>query len=192
MDCIKTKSLYITSSHSILLGKACLCKMKYYFYQGGSGDLFFGTTRDELTRTLKYIRDRSGEQDGIIPPASEFSKLEKICVTVDFPLLSPEQYIRAEVRKNVVFSVNANAFDHIQRSLEAYARDKNKFKWGTLYALNTGSFWCLLPGCIMESLRRYNWDQHRAQVEKWLSDREKKLCELERNCALERPRPGLN
>jgi len=153
---------------------------------------YIGTNKKQVKNTIEYyIKERGQVLD--IPSDSDISELTEINISCALPLAHMKQNLRAEIRNNVIFWINANAFDYVQRVSQNY----EGLKRGDLFKFVPGvDFFGLffLPEYIMEGLRDYDWGRHMEQVRKWLGRRETILNEGEQRGKIhrERPRPYIN
>jgi hypothetical protein len=132
--------------------------------------VFMGTEKAQIINTIRYYKD-DRRQDGFkIPSESEIKNLERIIITCGFPMMHKDHFISVEVRKNVIFSVNANFYEYIKELSQGYEHlkraDLYKFQAG---AESFGLFF--LPEYVMEGIRDYDWSQHEEQMSAWIHKR---------------------
>lgn len=158
---------------------------KYYGYHvPDSGTSLIGTEKEQIVNTLSYYKHQRGQGEIVLPSLEDIFNLGEINITSGFPMAQVDANISAEVRENVYFHVNANAFSWIQN----VAQDYEKLKRADLYKFQTLPLFGLwfLPKDIMQGIREYDWKQHEAQVQSWLTNREIVLNDLEQKGAIVR------
>jgi len=149
--------------------------------------MFIGTEKDQIINTISYYKNERGQDEVQLPSLDEIIKLNEINIDVAFPMLKIDHCISAEVRDNVFFHVNVNAFVYIQH----ISRQYECFKRGDLYKFKAGApvfgLW-FLPEYIMKGIKEYDWLQHKQQMGEWMENREKVMNDLEKKGVIARPK----
>jgi len=155
----------------------------YFGYDKVPGTIFIGTTPSQIVNTVNYYRNERG-QDIAMPAKGEIIRLDEINITACFPLAKVDHNIEARVKPNVIFWVNANAFDYVQQVAANY----EELKRGDLYKFQTLRLFGLffLPEDIMKAVRKYDWKKHQTQIDEWMGVRKADLQEAERRGILRR------
>ena len=151
--------------------------MKYFGYSvPDTLTCVVGTKKSQIINTMSYYKNERGQGEIIIPSLDKIVTLSEIHINVGFPMMRPDESISAEVRKKVLFEVNANAFSHMKNIAQFY----EKLKRGDLYKFQTLPVFGLwfLPEYIMEGIRKYDWSKHDAQVNSWMEKLEKDLSNI--------------
>ncbi len=150
--------------------------MEYFQYEvSGQKLVLIGTEKEQIVRTMEYYYSMYGEKNIVVPREDQIKNILRIDIGCSFPPKINDQSFTAYIRDNVSFEIYANAFYYVRFLSDNYDKmDKNgklRYKRGRLFKFDTGlKAWgvYLLPEYIMEGLRKYDFDQHEAQVIEWL------------------------
>lgn len=151
--------------------------MNYYYHRvNGLGACCIGTEKEQIISLINYYKKR-GEENLIIPKLEDIESIKEVTIPVAFPFLNINHFIYPEVRENITFMVNANAYHYMINLAQFYERQKRSelYKFQTIESFG---LW-FLPEYIMEGIRKFDWRKYDKQVSEWLEEREKSLQPLE-------------
>ena len=148
------------------------------------GVWFLGTNLDQIIKTLEYYEAR---KDGIkfsIPAASDITEIDSVEFDVVYSFGSTTQFFNAPLMDNVTLRVNANAFLEVSH----YFKEPEEFRRGELYKFCPNEHALVfLPPAIVEAGKKYDWSQHRRQVNAWDAQRDEVMDRLRADGTIYKP-----
>ena len=186
-------AIFIKSNHFSSLMDADP-KTYFHYKECDYGSLqFVGNSVDEIAQAIQALNADGGEysipnrydipsvqtyEASLAPRIQEVSSLWFLFET---PLARVDDRVKAHIRPNVTFCLNANMWHYMQDVVE---RPETVPKSGPLYHLTTGMpMWpqLLIPEDILRSVCEYDWGQHELLMTEFLRNRRLALEGLAQN-----------
>ena len=149
--------------------------MVYYHYQlPRTNGTFFGINKTQIVKTVETIIYDLVDSNLKIPDEKEINEVKGIHLWWVYPLSVEDHFLEVKIRDDVIFSVNANAYNKLKFYLVVHK------KLGELYEIQPNHLSVVfLPEEIMNNFWNYNWKKHEKEFEEMILDREKRLNNLE-------------
>ena len=142
----------------------------WFFYACRQASWFlYGENPRQIIETIRYYKEDRGASHLEIPSENDLEVKNELWLSAVFPLSLDDQNLSLEFPNKVRFKVNANAFDHVRKTL----RDFERLKRGELYKFVIDHrFVHFIPQSVIRPIAEYNLAQHTSQVDQWLAQRE--------------------
>ena len=146
--------------------------MYLYYPIPGSRIRLVARDYSEIANTVVHYQSQLPEIK--IPSRSEVSELEALGLRCELPLCDVNQNLIIQLKPDLSIFVNSNAFHPLQEYLYGTPQEKNKR--GDLYKFSlVHPLYFMLPLDVITTMKEYNWEQHKRQVNEWLVIKDKKI-----------------